>query len=233
MYLRNVLPVVLCAAGLFQCGSSASSSSEAMALAALALIAPGCPGTCFEFSDTTGLTVESGLSLGSGGLAGSGRFVADSSFTDSDQWYQITFTANSGGSVQLHYGNPAAGASATYFDANAEGHSFLFSAVGSSTALDPNGNTDTMPSGVSVTAGTAVTFCMETHYHSTPGRLHIIVWNQCSVRTDSSSTYNSGDTAKGGTAIKAANVSYVTGGRVGVRLTNASIDRLVIQKKPQ
>ena len=225
--------LAVCASGLTYCGSSKNSNNEITALAALALLAPACPGTCYDFNDSSELSVESGLTFASGSLSGSGRFVADQAFTDADLWYEITFTLQTGGSLQLHYGNPAAGASATYFDGNAEGHSFLFSAGAVSTAIDPAANTDTMPSGMTAQAATAGTMCLETHYHNAPGKLHMVGWNQCAVRTTASSTYNSGDTAKGGTAISTAAVNFVSGGRIGVRLTNASIDRLVVQKKPQ
>ena len=233
MKTRIVWAVAICAFGLSSCGSSSNATNEASALALLGLLPAACVGTCYEFSDTTGLTVESGLSLGSGSLTGTGRFVLDRSLTDSELWYELTFTLQSGGALQLQYGNPSTGASSVYFDGNAEGHNFNFTAGTAPTAVDPAANTDTMPSGMIVAAGTPTLLCLETHYHSAPGKLHMVGWNQCAVRTAATSIFNTGDPAKGGTAISTAAVNFVSGGRIGVRLTNASIDRLTVQKKPE
>lgn len=215
------------------CGSAANNGNINQAALAALLLSPACSGVCYEFSDATGLTVGSGLSLSSGQITGSGFFNMNAAVAPTEPLVTVVFSLQPGGALRLSTGNPATAGNA-YFDSTADGNRFSVIQGGSGSARDKGGNTDTMTSAVTPAASTSLTYCFSWHVHNASDPLHMSLWTNCASTTSAASAYNSSDanTIVGGvTAIKNAAQTPVAGAILGFELSNASIDRVIVAAK--
>lgn len=215
------------------CGSAANNGNEGKAALAALLLSPTCPGVCYEFNDSTGLTVGSGLSLSAGQISGTGFFNMNAAVVPGEPLVTVVFSLQSGGAMRLSTGNPAT-AGNQYFDSAADGNRFSIANGASGTARDKAGNTDTMTSAVTPSPSTSLTYCFSWHVHNASDPLHMTMWTNCAATTSAGAAYNSSDanTIVGGvTTIKNAGQTPVAGAILGFELSAASIDRVIVQAK--
>ncbi len=233
MRFTTICAALIAATITTSCGSAANNGNESTAALAAFLLSPACSGVCYEFSDSTGITVGPGLSLSGGQISGTGFFNINAAVVPSEPLVTVVFSLQTGGSMRLSTGNPATAGSA-YFDNTADGNRFSVTHGTAGSARDKGGNTDTMTSAVTPASSTALTYCYSWHVHNASEPLHMTLWTNCASTASAGAAYSSSDATKivgGVTTIKNAGQTPVSGALLGFELDGASIDRVIVQAK--